>query len=202
MTAALANDAQLSTAVLAEDRARAEIDKVLAESEKLKAEAAQMREKWWQRPSYWQSLLPIVTAVGALVAGWATGFFDARRAELAAHRDRLQTEVVTLRQEHGALTSDKARLLVDNKILGDEHQRLETDLKTMRGKLQAVRGNIQFVTYCDQQIENALAILSANASPEEIKTATQHIQLGRDHLRTYLEWLEDRTKFLEHQSPE
>ena len=69
------------------------------ECEKMEAEIQHLRERWWKKPGYIASAVPIVVAVSGLLAGIFTGYFDDRKQALEANIVNLEKQEKALQEK-------------------------------------------------------------------------------------------------------
>ncbi len=173
--------------------------KLQVEIEKLQAEVAQLKEKWWQRPAYVASLVPIVAAVCTLIGAWAAGYLSFERLRLTKEKEQLAKDVSDLSASRDLLKNEKTTLEGQRDSLEKDIDSLRQQMRPLRAKLLAVHSNIQFVVWCEDRLAQISITLKdkKTLSEDQIAELAGSLKQVQGHLENLREWMETRTKFLE-----
>ncbi len=98
-------------------------ERELLELEKLRFEIRELTKPWWKRPQYLAVFVPLWISAFALIAAWASGWFDLERQTLKKEKMVLQRDLSSLRlqiaRSRESLASTQAILAKERKRVGD-----------------------------------------------------------------------------------
>src|SRR5712664_2343255 len=80
------------------------------EKQKLALEVEQLREPWWKRPGYLAIVIPSLLALGAVIAGFSTRFFQNQYELIELKNERALREKDEIEQDKQKLNQDKENL--------------------------------------------------------------------------------------------
>jgi hypothetical protein len=140
------------------------------EREKLLLEIAELKKRWWKKPTYIAALFPTLLALITLTYGFANGYFQAsfvklenQKHDLQAEKDKLEVDIKQTSEATAILEQRKKNLQADI----TEAEQLLADKPDRQGAKHAHKGQAKSKSV--QAKLDKLAILKIKAAAANIQ---------------------------------
>lgn len=105
------------------------------ELQKLLLEIKQLEESWWKKPTYILAALPTVLAIGTLLVGIFTGYFQATALKLENQKHDLEVEVKQFASQKHELHHANQQLLAEREDLNLKIEQTRKNLEDIKDAL-------------------------------------------------------------------
>lgn len=151
------------------------------ESEKLQLEIKQLREHWWQKPSYVLAALPTLLAIISLIYGLSNGYFQALAMKLEIDRGNLQSQKSNLEQDIKNFTSQKEELRQTIANLENERSERQASIDNLLVVQEELKGQNDKLQSNIKGLEGRLVISTFEAYLDAVKRSPEIINSQEAH---------------------